>query len=47
MHVYRLISAGELMAVDIGTPGSGRAKTRVRSDDLADYINRNTRGSRK
>jgi excisionase family DNA binding protein len=44
MHVYRLIAAGELRAVDIATPGAGRPKTRIRSDDLADYIERNTRG---
>src|SRR5256885_2195974 len=44
MHVYRLIAAGELRAVDIATPGAGRSKTRVRSDDLADYIDRKTRG---
>jgi excisionase family DNA binding protein len=43
MHIYRLIAAGELRAVDIATPGSGRSKTRVRSDDLADYIERQTR----
>lgn len=44
MHVYRQISAGELRAVDIGSAGSGRTKTRVRSDDLAEYIDRNTHG---
>jgi excisionase family DNA binding protein len=44
MHVYRLIAAGELTAVDIATPGAGRSKTRIRSDDLADYIKRNTSG---
>jgi excisionase family DNA binding protein len=44
MHVYRLIAAGELRAADIGTPGSGRPNSRIRSDDLADYIDRNTRG---
>jgi hypothetical protein len=43
MHVYRLIEAGELRAVDISTPGAERPKLRVRSDDLADYIERNTR----
>jgi len=43
MHVYRLDAAGELRAVDIATPGAGRAKTRVRSDDLAGYIERKTR----
>jgi excisionase family DNA binding protein len=44
MHVYRLIAAGELRAVDIAAPGSRRSKTRVRSDDLAAYIERMTRG---
>ena len=44
MHVYRLIAAGELRAVDIATPGAGRSKTRIRSDDLAAYIDRKTRG---
>ncbi len=43
MHVYRQIAAGELRAVDISTPGSRRTKTRIRSDDLADYIERQTR----
>jgi len=42
-HVYRLISAGQLRAVDISMPGSGRSKTRIRADDLADYIERQTR----
>lgn len=44
MHIYRLIAAGELRAVDIATPGAGRSKTRVRGDDLNAYIERNTRG---
>jgi excisionase family DNA binding protein len=44
MHIYRLIAAGELRAVDIATPGAGRTKTRIRGDDLADYIDRKTRG---
>jgi excisionase family DNA binding protein len=44
MHVYRLIEAGELSPVDIATPGAGRSKTRLRSDDLADYTDRKTRG---
>lgn len=43
MHVYRLITNGELRAVDIANPGAGRSKTRIRSDDLADYIERKTR----
>jgi excisionase family DNA binding protein len=44
MHVYRLIAAGQLRAVDISNPGARRTKTRIRSDDLADYIERQTRG---
>jgi hypothetical protein len=44
MHVYRQIARGDLRAVDIASPGAGRTKTRIRSDDLADYINRKTRG---
>jgi excisionase family DNA binding protein len=47
MHVYRLIAAGALRAVDIAAPGSRKSKTRVRSDDLADYIKRQTRGVRQ
>lgn len=39
-HVYDLIAAGLLRPVDIGR---GRSKTRVRSDDLDAYINRQTR----
>jgi len=42
-HVYRLIASGELRAVDIAQPGSLRSKTRVRSDDLAAYIDQKTR----
>lgn len=41
-HVYRLIAAGELASVQISTPGSTRAKTRVREGDLAAYIERHT-----
>jgi excisionase family DNA binding protein len=43
MHVYRLIAAGLLRAVDIAAPGSSRSKTRIRSDDLAAYIEAQTR----
>jgi excisionase family DNA binding protein len=45
-HVYRLIGAGALRAVDIAEPGSRRSKTRIRSDDLDAYIDRMTRGKR-
>lgn len=41
-HVYRLIAAGELRAVDIAQPGSRKSKTRVREDDLAAYIDAQT-----
>lgn len=43
MHVYRLAAAGELAVVDIAPPTSMRSKTRIRSDDLAEYIERRTR----
>jgi excisionase family DNA binding protein len=46
MHVYRLIAAGELAAVDIAQPGARRSKTRVRSDDVDVYIDAKTRGVR-
>jgi excisionase family DNA binding protein len=42
-HVYRLVAAGQLRAVDIAPPGNQRTKTRVRSDDLAAYIESRTR----
>jgi len=42
-HVYRLLTSGELRAVDIAQPGSLRSKTRVREDDLAAYIDQKTR----
>jgi hypothetical protein len=42
-HAYRLIATGQLPAVDISLPGSKRPKTRVREDDLAAYIERQTR----
>ena len=44
MHARRLIESGALRAVDISQPGSRRSKTRVRSDDLAAYIEGQTRG---
>ena len=37
-HVYRLIQRGALRAVDISAPDSKRSKTRVRGDDLQNYI---------
>jgi excisionase family DNA binding protein len=43
MHIYRLIAAGELDAVDISQPGARKSKTRVREDNLAAYIAGRTR----
>ena len=43
MHVYRLIAAGVLPAVDIAVPGARRSKTRVRDDALRAYIDAGTR----
>lgn len=45
-HVYRLIAAGALRAVDIALPGSRRAKTRIREDDYAAYVKDHTRDTR-
>jgi excisionase family DNA binding protein len=46
MHVYRLVASGILRAVDIAQPGARRSKTRIRSDDLDAYIERQTRSVR-
>lgn len=43
MHIYRLVSTGELPAVDISRRGAGKSKTRIRSDDLDAYIEARTR----
>ncbi len=43
MHIYRLVSSGELRAVDISQKGARKSKTRIRSDDLDGYINARTR----
>ena len=43
MHIYRLVSSGELRAVDISRKGAGKSKTRIRSDDLDAYIESSTR----
>lgn len=41
-HVYGLIAAGRLRAVEIKATGS-RAKTRIREEDLEAFIDANTR----
>ena len=43
MHVYRLIAAGELDAVDIAQPGAKRSKTRVTDVSISRYIDSRTR----
>jgi excisionase family DNA binding protein len=43
-HVRRLICRGELRVVDLAGPGSTRAKLRVRSDDLAHFVDNRTQG---
>jgi len=43
MHIYRLVSSGELRAVDISRKGARKSKTRIRSDDLYAYIEARTR----
>lgn len=45
-HVRNLIAKGQLRAVDIAKKGASRPKTRVRHDDLADYVDRHTRSTR-
>ncbi len=45
-HVYRLIARGLLQAVDIAQPESRKSKTRIRSDDLAAFIDMCTRTTR-
>ena len=44
-HLYRLITQGELRAVDIAGARSRRTKLRIRSDDLAEYIDARTRST--
>jgi excisionase family DNA binding protein len=45
MHIYRLVSTGELRAADISLKGAGKSKTRIRSDDLDAYIEARTRAA--
>jgi excisionase family DNA binding protein len=37
-HVYRLVSNGQLRAIDVAQPGAKRPKTRISEADLAAYI---------
>jgi excisionase family DNA binding protein len=45
MHIYRMVSSGELRAVDISQKGARKSKTRIRSDDLDAYIEARTRSA--
>lgn len=48
MHIYRLISLGDLPTVNIAAPGAQgvrSSKTRIRHNDLAAYIERKTSGA--
>jgi excisionase family DNA binding protein len=44
--VYKLIAEGDLRAVDMSTAGARKSKTRIRSDDLAAFIEARTREPR-
>ncbi len=39
-HVYQLIAGGELVVIDISSPGSTRSTSRVRQEDLDTYLDR-------
>lgn len=41
-HVYGLIAAGKLRAVELKAKGT-RSKTRIRAEDLEEFIEANTR----
>ena len=41
--VYRMIAGGEIRVVDVSQPGAKTSKTRIRSDDLAEFIESRTR----
>lgn len=43
-HVYRLIAAGRLRAVELRAEGK-RSKTRVRAEDLEAFIDAHTRNA--
>jgi excisionase family DNA binding protein len=44
-HVYNLIAAGQLRAVEIKPSTSSRSKTRVREEDLEAFIESMTRSA--
>jgi excisionase family DNA binding protein len=46
-HIYRLIAAGALSVVNIAQPGAQRSKSRIREDELARYIDAQTRNAKQ
>ena len=44
-HIYGLIAAGRLRAVEIKATGT-RSKTRIREEDLQAFIDANTRSAK-
>ena len=46
-HVYTLIANGALSVVDIARPGAKRSKSRIREDELARYIDAQTRNAKQ
>lgn len=46
-HVYTLINTGALSVVDIARPGARRSKSRIREDELARYIDAQTRNAKR
>lgn len=46
-HIYRLVAAGALSVVDIARPGAQRSKSRIREDELARYIDAQTRNAKQ
>lgn len=41
-HIYRLIDAGDLAAVDIAPSGSVRKRVRIKQSEVNDYLERST-----
>lgn len=46
-HIYTLIKTGALSVVDISRPGALRPKSRIREDELARYIDAQTRNAKQ
>ncbi|MBX6385245.1 MAG: helix-turn-helix domain-containing protein [Microbispora sp.] len=46
-HVYRLIAAGVLDAIDVSQPGARKPKTRVTEEDMRAYLASRTRSAKR